>query len=223
MLPEIKIALPCTANWESMTGDNQSRHCAECNRNVYNFSEMTSAQIEQLIAASNGQRLCGRLYRRTDGTILTSDCPIGLRARIRRVSRRLGAALAAAMSFACTAKAVPQQDTSILGDVAIAQSGFNLSVVHKLGSPIAQAQITVIDLKSHQVIATGKTNEIGKINLSLSPGEYTILVQRTGLMSQSVPISIKQHEMERMMVKMEDKRFTMGLVAYSGSAGTTEK
>jgi hypothetical protein len=130
MLPDVRIASPCTASWESMTGNDRSRHCSECNRNVYNFAEMTSAEIEQLIAASNGERLCGRMYRRTDGTILTSDCPVGLQARIRHVSRRLSVALAAVMSVSWIASASPQQDNSMMGDVAIAQSGVNLSVVH---------------------------------------------------------------------------------------------
>jgi hypothetical protein len=212
MLPEIRIASPCTASWESMTGDDRSRHCSECNRNVYNFAAMTSTEIEQLIAASNGDRLCGRLYRRDDGTILTSDCPVGLRVRIRRVSRRLSAALVAAISFACTAKAVPQQDTSMLGDVAVAQSGFNLFAVHN-ESPVGEAQITVIDPKSHKIVATGKTDDAGKFGLAIAPGEYTILVQRIGLVSQSVPVSIKQYEMQQVTAKLQNRNFTMGIVA----------
>lgn len=216
MLPEIKMASPCTARWESMTGNDQSRHCAECNRNVYNFSAMTSAEIEQLIAARNGDRLCGRLYRRDDGTILTRDCPVGLRVRVRRISRRVVAALAAAMSFACTTKslprqALPQQDNSMLGDVMIAQSGFNLSAIGN-ENPIAQAQITVIDLKSNKAIATGQTDEIGKFSLQLTPGDYRILVHKAGLVPESVLVSINKYEMPQVKVKLQNRRFLMGLV-----------
>jgi hypothetical protein len=71
MLPQLKIASPCPASWEKMTGNNQVRHCSQCNLNVYNFSAMTSHEIETLINASDGQRLCGRLYQRADGTLLT--------------------------------------------------------------------------------------------------------------------------------------------------------
>src|SRR5882672_2587042 len=91
------IASPCPASWDRMKGDGRSRHCDQCNLNVYNFSEMTEREIKRLLADSNG-RVCGRLYRRSDGTILTRDCPVGFRAVVRRVSRVAGAALSAAMS-----------------------------------------------------------------------------------------------------------------------------
>ena len=108
MLPEIKIASPCSVPWEQMAGDNRIRHCSQCNLNVHNFSEMTSAEIEQLLAASAGQRLCGRLYQRADGTILTRDCPVGVHAHIQRVSRRLSGALAAALSLVFATQACSQ-------------------------------------------------------------------------------------------------------------------
>jgi len=97
MLPQLRVASPCTADWEKMIGDDRVRYCDECKLNVYNFSEMSSAGIEELLRASTG-RVCGRLYQRSDGTILTKDCPVGFRSRVRHVSRVAGAALAAMMS-----------------------------------------------------------------------------------------------------------------------------
>ena len=58
ILSNIRIASPCTVSWEQMTGNDQTRHCLQCNLNVYNFSEMTAQQIEQIITASNGERVC---------------------------------------------------------------------------------------------------------------------------------------------------------------------
>jgi hypothetical protein len=221
MLPEIKIASPCTASWELMTGDNQSRHCSECNRNVYNFSEMTSKEIEQLIAASNGDRLCARLYRRTDGTILTSDCPVGLRARIRTVSRRVSAALAAVMSIGCTVK--PALQGVAVFDNAAAATGFDLSVVDQLGGAVAQAQITVTSLKSRQVVATGKTSETGKVSFPLEGGDYAIVVERAGLPSQSISASIKQHEMKPVTVKVQNAHHLMGKMILRPSLKNLQK
>jgi hypothetical protein len=43
--------------------------------------------------------LCVRLYRRADGTVLTRDCPVGLRQRLRRLAWR---ALALASSAAAS-------------------------------------------------------------------------------------------------------------------------
>jgi hypothetical protein len=48
--------------------------------------------------ASEG-RLCVRFYRRKDGTTLTQNCPIGLRALKRRASRLASAAAAVTISF----------------------------------------------------------------------------------------------------------------------------
>jgi hypothetical protein len=53
--------------------------------NVYNLSGMTRFEAESLIAQNEG-RLCVRFYRRRDGSIITKDCPVGLRAIQRRVS-----------------------------------------------------------------------------------------------------------------------------------------
>jgi hypothetical protein len=81
-----------------MVGDERVRFCAQCELNVYNLSGMTRREAEALVAGTEG-RLCVRFYRRSDGTILTRNCPIGLRAIRRRVSRVAGAALTAALGF----------------------------------------------------------------------------------------------------------------------------
>ena len=112
VLEGIRVAAPCPASWERMSGDDRVRHCAECNLNVYNLSEMTRREAESLIASREG-RLCVRYYRRADGTILTRNCPRGLEAMVRRVSRIAGAALSAAMSlgaaFAQTGQQTPPE------------------------------------------------------------------------------------------------------------------
>src|ERR1700739_78711 len=45
---DLRIASPCTAEWDAMTGDNRVRHCALCHLNVYNISEMTTREIRNL-------------------------------------------------------------------------------------------------------------------------------------------------------------------------------
>jgi hypothetical protein len=46
---------------------------------------MTRREAESLITRTEG-RLCVRFYRRADGSILTENCPIGLRAIKRKVT-----------------------------------------------------------------------------------------------------------------------------------------
>lgn len=100
-LEHLRIASPCPANWERMSGDDRVRYCELCNLHVYNIARMTRKETAALISRTEG-RICARLYRRSDGTIITKDCPIGLRALRRRVVRMAGAVFATIMSLAAT-------------------------------------------------------------------------------------------------------------------------
>ena len=86
-LDHLRIAAPCPANWDQMFSfeDERVRFCSQCNLNVYNLSGMSREEAEALINKTEG-RLCVRFYRRADGSILTQNCPVGLRAIKRRVS-----------------------------------------------------------------------------------------------------------------------------------------
>ena len=84
-LDHVRIAAPCKADWDQMIGNERVRFCGQCSLNVYNLSGMTRSDAESLIARTEG-RLCVRFYRRFDGSIITKDCPVGLRAIRRRVS-----------------------------------------------------------------------------------------------------------------------------------------
>ena len=97
-LEHVRVAAPRSADWNRMRGDNRVRFCDRCNLNVYNLSEMSQRDAEALIRRTEG-RLCVRFYRRTDGTILTDNCPVGLRAIKRRISRMATTALSAALGF----------------------------------------------------------------------------------------------------------------------------
>ena len=112
-LDEIRIATPCRASWASMRGDDRRRFCDECKLHVYNLSAMTRVQAEELIAATE-QRTCVRLFRRVDGTVLTSDCPMGLRETARLRLGRLVAATLALVAFAAWGASMLQGDWSSL-------------------------------------------------------------------------------------------------------------
>ena len=77
-LEELQIAKPCRADWNRMTGDERARFCLSCHKNVYDISQMTREEAQKLIAQNEGH-VCVRLYRRPDGTVITSDCPVGKR------------------------------------------------------------------------------------------------------------------------------------------------
>jgi hypothetical protein len=85
-LDNVRVASPCRADWDEMYGDDRKRFCIECRMSVYNLSGMTREDAESLLISAEG-RLCVRYFRRTDGTVLTRDCPVGWRAAKQRVSK----------------------------------------------------------------------------------------------------------------------------------------
>lgn len=95
---DLRVASPCTASWEGMSGDERKRLCALCGLHVHNVAALTRVEVEALVNGADG-RLCLRLYRRADGTVITRDCPVGLRAVRRRVARKAGALFAALLAF----------------------------------------------------------------------------------------------------------------------------
>ena len=72
-LDNIRIAAPCGESWESMKGSDAVRFCGRCDHNVYYLSDLTRADAEELIQTHEG-RLCVRIYRRADGTVMTKNC-----------------------------------------------------------------------------------------------------------------------------------------------------
>ena len=82
-LDAIKIVSPCTVPWASMAGDERVRHCDQCKKDVYNLAAMTADEARALIEKSEG-RVCLRLARRADGTLVTGDCRTRLRAARQR-------------------------------------------------------------------------------------------------------------------------------------------
>ncbi len=95
-LDDIDIASPCRAAWDDMNGSDTVRHCGLCQLNVYNLSGMSRDEAEELIQQNEGH-VCVRFLRRSDGTVLTQDCPVGLaavRRKLRRAAMRCAALLA---------------------------------------------------------------------------------------------------------------------------------
>lgn len=97
-LDHVTVAAPCNVGWDNMVGDERVRFCGQCSLNVYNLSAMSKSDAERLVSQTEG-RLCVRYYRRADGTILTKNCPVGLRALKRRLSRIANASISATLSF----------------------------------------------------------------------------------------------------------------------------
>jgi hypothetical protein len=106
LLDNLRIASPCAQDWDEMAGDDRIRFCRRCQKNVYNLSSLTREEAERLVFEKEG-RMCVRFYRRSDGTILTSDCPTGSR-RVRWVRLVLASALATLLTAIGLRPSTPQ-------------------------------------------------------------------------------------------------------------------
>ena len=84
-IDSLKVASPCSARWADMAGDERARQCALCKKNVYNVEGMALDEVRALIKGSETMP-CLRLRRRKDGTVITSDCPVGRQAVWRRAA-----------------------------------------------------------------------------------------------------------------------------------------
>ena len=100
MLDRVRVASPCNADWNEMLGDDRVRFCLSCEKNVFNLSSMNRDDAESLLQERIGNDLCIRFYQRADGTILTADCPTGVKKKRRR---KLALAVAGAGAMAAAA------------------------------------------------------------------------------------------------------------------------
>ena len=120
-LDNVQIASPCSADWDEMYGDARKRFCVDCKLNVYNLSGMTRNEAETLIMNAQG-RLCVRFYRRTDGTVLTQDCPVGW-ARVKQRTRVYATAVASLLMALFTGvlfvSLFSRQKPTIIGNLLI--------------------------------------------------------------------------------------------------------
>ena len=99
-LDDLRVAAPCSADWDQMFSfeGERVRFCSQCNLNVYNLSDMSRQEAEDLITKAEG-RLCVRFYQKADGSVLTQNCPVGLKAIKRRVAWVAQVVLGMVLSF----------------------------------------------------------------------------------------------------------------------------
>lgn len=193
----LRVAAPCPTSWDGMTGDERVRHCTLCSLNVYNFAEMTGDEVRNLIARTEG-RVCARLYRRSDGTVLTRDCPTGLRALRRRASRVAAALITALLSlpslaFGGMTHKKPRLKTHgspvalKVERVAHPQPAVLSGVVRdEAGMPIPGVSVAVRD-ESSECVITAVTDGKGAFHFFvLSDGLYRVDVALDGFESASM-------------------------------------
>lgn len=167
-----------------MTGDARTRHCEACGLNVHNISAMTETEIGELVG-SGDRRVCVRLFKRADGTVLTRDCPRGLSAYRKRVATFAGAALTAVLglfsvSFGQRPGSEPRTVTATPG--ASQTLGLKLSgiVTDPQGAIVPRAQVRLLNANG-KVVRTTVSNDQGIYGFeTLDAGEYIIEITLDG-------------------------------------------
>ena len=105
-LQNLTIPISRTASWDDMKGSERVRHCGLCRKDVYNLSAMPRPEAAALLAGNVDGKLCVRLYRRSDGTVVTGDCSTSTPVKVRRMLGKVPRAATAAVAAGAAAVAV---------------------------------------------------------------------------------------------------------------------
>jgi len=205
LLRNLRVATPCHIGWENMSGNDRVRFCESCQLNVYNLSEMTSDEVKSLILKSEG-RLCGRMYRRADGTVITRDCPVGIRALRKKMTSIAAAVFATILSASSVVfsqigskdKSCKQIPALKLERKPIAKDqapGFSGTVTDPFGAVIRGAEVT-LRRKSTSLVMTLTTNDEGKFTFaSLADDVYEMKITLTGFKTLAVKaVTLRSNE-----------------------------
>ena len=106
-LNNITIPAPCTADWDSMIGNDQVRFCEHCTLEVHNLSLLTRNQAQRLVARSKG-RLCIRYHHDSTGRPIT----LPVRQKLRRIGRRVSRLAAGAFTATLSVTSAVAQDSA---------------------------------------------------------------------------------------------------------------
>ena len=220
----ITVASPCPVAWGDMAGDERKRFCNQCNLNVYNISAMTRSEAESFIANAEG-RICAKLYRRADGSIITKDCPVGLRAIRKKVSRTAAATFSALVSLfgGQSLFAHQQQKDSSKVDVQrtvrrYGQAAIEGTVTDIVNAVIIGADVRLINERTKQEIKT-RTNDSGRFRFTeVEPGGYTIHVDSPGFVS----LKFSGLKFEEEVALNLNVKLSVGALEMVGLLGTTD-
>lgn len=179
-IQKLRVASPCYVGWETMSGDERKRLCSQCGINVYNIQGMTPHEVRGLVQ-NRKDRPCIRLYRRADGTVVTKDCPVGLRAYQKRVAKFAGALFTLILGLFSVSFG-QKQDADNTENVKIVRAQ-NLNRENNLkglitdtnGAIIPDVTIRIFKEEAKKYFLKTATNKNGEFQFAcLPPGKYRL-------------------------------------------------
>src|SRR5262245_33774956 len=225
-LDKLQVVSPCSTDWDRMSSDEKKRFCSECNKFVYDFSQMTRRQVDAIVSIHRG-RMCARITRRPDGSLVTLEAPPVHPIIARRASPVANATLAAILGLGVPANAL-NVDVSAArliirsdadGKTARTPFGGGEAVV---GGTVFDPEGAIIPNAAVKLISDAgaelktKTSAEGKFTFAQVPfGSYIMLVEAQGFYTytNSNLIVDTPYDMRfevRMRVKLKP---TMGAIA----------
>lgn len=98
---EIRVQAPCSADWETMAARKEGRHCAQCDRLVYDLARMSEGAVRALAAQRGRRKICVRYAVREDVGVHTAPRPLGPTSRLGAQAGPVLVAASVAVASAC--------------------------------------------------------------------------------------------------------------------------
>lgn len=202
---QIEIKTPCTADWDSMIGNDRIRFCEHCNLTVNDLSNLTPKRVRRLIVKSRG-RLCVRYRRLPDGSPLLKAVPKQLHTIGRRASRIAAGAFTATLSLSNAVAHTAIDHVTRERMFAYSQVGASLmplnfgavikgKVTDAHGAVIQGAGVT-LGTNDTEFLSGTLTDAAGEYRFEgLQPGTYRVTIEATGFTRhQIVDLNVAENE-----------------------------
>lgn len=197
-----EIAVPCHESWDAMTPVNRGRHCASCDKTVVDFAAMTPQQIVDAVRIGRGS-ICARVSRDAHGEIVTRAEPSG--------RGWLPHAAGFVLALALAGSAAAQAPAVVSGRAVMAKP------IDEKQGPAAGAQVLLV--QNGKQIASTKTDDAGRWNISVPAGQYDLIVRRNLMLGERVnDITLHGGDQE---FAVNAVRFNFGHLGLERDTGTT--
>ncbi|MGI9036524.1 MAG: ankyrin repeat domain-containing protein [Pyrinomonadaceae bacterium] len=205
LLDLIKVPEPCDKSWVEMVGNEQTRLCVSCERNVYNLAEMSADEIEKLILRSKG-RVCVRLtYNEKEKIQIKNN----------RLTKIAASVISAALSLAVMANAQSEVENSFpqpskkQSQSLKNTSQISFTIYDENGAVIPKAQVKLINDKSKKEFIVSADEKGIAYFYNLPRRRYIVEVTMPYFIKESLSVILKE--------KIEPNiNITLGVGAFVG-------
>ena len=162
LFDSIDVPAPCPKKWDEMIGDDKTRLCQSCDKQIYNVSAMTRGAARRLLFESK-ERVCIRLEKDADGKVRT------LKKQFHKITRQAPIAagvISASLAFSALTYA---QGEAVIGTTSATVSA------KRQDKKTSQISFTIYDPRGEIV-----PNESVKLTNQKTKEEFTVSTNQQG-------------------------------------------